>query len=203
MERWTRFVLRHRWPVLGAWLVVFLVAGFASSRLADLLTNRFTLPGTDSSAPSRSSRISSASDRRGRSPSSSRATATRARSCRGSVPQRSARLTSFPPGRLVAVTPLTDDVVSAQIVSELEPPIRRATPTTCARRSGSIPGAEVYMTGQAAIEHDLDPVFGRDLAKGELIAVPIALLILVFTFGTLAFLLPFLFALVTIPPRSG
>ena len=48
MERWTRFVLRHRWLVLGTWLVVFLVAGFASSRLADLLTNRFTLPGTDS-----------------------------------------------------------------------------------------------------------------------------------------------------------
>ena len=48
MERWTRFVLRHRWPVLGAWLVVFLVAGFASSRLADLLTNRFTLPAPDS-----------------------------------------------------------------------------------------------------------------------------------------------------------
>ena len=47
MERWTRFVLRHRWAVLGTWLVVFLVAGFASSRLAGLLTNRFTLPGTD------------------------------------------------------------------------------------------------------------------------------------------------------------
>jgi RND superfamily putative drug exporter len=68
---------------------------------------------------------------------------------------------------------------------------------------GSIAGAEVYVTGQAAIEHDLDPVFGRDLAKGELIAVPIALLILVFTFGTLSFLLPFLFCLVTIPTTLG
>ncbi|MBC8647062.1 MAG: hypothetical protein H7X85_07855, partial [Thermoanaerobaculia bacterium] len=47
IERLTRFVLRHRWLVLAAWFVVFGVCGFASSLLADLLTNRFTLPGTD------------------------------------------------------------------------------------------------------------------------------------------------------------
>ena len=46
MERLTRLVLRHRRVVLAAWLVVFLVGGLASARLADLLTNRFTLPGT-------------------------------------------------------------------------------------------------------------------------------------------------------------
>ena len=68
---------------------------------------------------------------------------------------------------------------------------------------GTIAGAEVYLTGQAAIEHDLDPVFAEDLLQGELIAVPIALLILVFTFGTLAFLLPFAFTIVTIPTTLG
>src|SRR4029453_19102005 len=47
MEALTRAVLRHRWLVLVVWLAIFVVAGFASSRLADLLTNRFTLPGTD------------------------------------------------------------------------------------------------------------------------------------------------------------
>ena len=57
---------------------------------------------------------------------------------------------------------------------------------------GTIPGAQDWLTGQAATEHDLDPVFAEDLQKGELyIAVPIALLLLIFTFGTLAFLLPF------------
>ena len=39
---------RHRILVLVAWGVVFLAAGAASSKLSDLLTNRFTLPGTDS-----------------------------------------------------------------------------------------------------------------------------------------------------------
>jgi hypothetical protein len=33
--------------VLAAWAAVFLVALVASSRLSALLTNRFTLPGTD------------------------------------------------------------------------------------------------------------------------------------------------------------
>src|SRR3712207_6710862 len=47
MERWTRFVIRYRWVVLAAWLVVFVVSGMAASGLSDLLTNRFSLPGTD------------------------------------------------------------------------------------------------------------------------------------------------------------
>src|SRR5215218_1732617 len=47
MERLTRFVLRARWAVLGAWIVLFAVGGFLSSGLGDKLTNRFILPGTD------------------------------------------------------------------------------------------------------------------------------------------------------------
>lgn len=47
MEGLARFVLRHRWPVLAAWLTAVVACVAASSQLADLLTNRFTLPGTD------------------------------------------------------------------------------------------------------------------------------------------------------------
>ena len=48
MAGWTRFVLRHRRALLGAWIVVFLAGGFASSRLSPLLSNTFNVPGTDS-----------------------------------------------------------------------------------------------------------------------------------------------------------
>src|SRR3954453_1389163 len=48
MERWTRFVLRFRWPILVAWLAVLLVGGFAFMRLSSLLSNEFSVPGTDS-----------------------------------------------------------------------------------------------------------------------------------------------------------
>jgi RND superfamily putative drug exporter len=72
------------------------------------------------------------------------------------------------------------------------------------RAVGTIPGATTYLTGQAAIEHDLDPVFNEDLKVGELyIAIPIATVLLVFVFGTLAFLIPLLFAAAAIPVTLG
>ena len=47
MDGWTRTILRWRWAVLGVWLAAVVISGIAASGLADLLTNRFTLPGTD------------------------------------------------------------------------------------------------------------------------------------------------------------
>jgi RND superfamily putative drug exporter len=204
VEGLARFVLRHRWLVLATWLVVFLVAGFASSKLSDLLTNRFTLPGTDSE------RVELIlQDHFGqRSTGSFTMVVEKQGNARELVPQvrvaaRKAA-SALPTGRLVAVTPVSEDVVSAQIVSDLEPADSKGHTDAMRAAVGSIAGAHVYITGQAAIEHDLDPVFNEDLKKGELyIAVPIALLILVFTFGTLSFLLPFVFTLVTIPTTLG
>ena len=48
LERWTRVVLRFRWVVLSFWLVVALAGGYASGHLNALLSNTFTVPGTDS-----------------------------------------------------------------------------------------------------------------------------------------------------------
>jgi uncharacterized membrane protein YdfJ with MMPL/SSD domain len=48
MARWTRLVLRFRWPVLAFWFVVLLAGGFATSKLTPLLSNTFSVPGTES-----------------------------------------------------------------------------------------------------------------------------------------------------------
>src|SRR5947208_3872422 len=48
MERWTRLVLRFRWPILAGWVVVLLAGGFAFTHLSSLLSNEFSVPGTDS-----------------------------------------------------------------------------------------------------------------------------------------------------------
>ncbi|HEU5249316.1 MAG TPA: MMPL family transporter, partial [Thermoanaerobaculia bacterium] len=203
MERLTRLVLRHRWAVLSTWAVVFVASGIASAGLADLLTNRFVLPGTDTH---RAEVI--LEDHFGQRSSGSFTVvvevAGEANALVSEVEEAAARAAAeLPTGRLVSTTAVADDLVVAQIVSELEPADSKGHTDDMRAALGTIPGASVYVTGQAAIEHDLDPVFGEDLAKGELIAVPIALLILVFTFGTLAFLLPFLFAVVTIPTALG
>ena len=48
MAGWTRLALRFRWPILAFWLVVLLAGGIATAKLTPLLSNTFTVPGTDS-----------------------------------------------------------------------------------------------------------------------------------------------------------
>jgi uncharacterized membrane protein YdfJ with MMPL/SSD domain len=84
-------------------------------------------------------------------------------------------------------------------VSQLQPADAKGYTDAMREAAGKIPGAQVYLTGQSAIESDLEPVQNRDLFVGEvLIAIPIALVILIFVFGTLSFLLPFMLAAVAI-----
>jgi RND superfamily putative drug exporter len=204
MERWAWFVLRHRWAVLAASLVVFAVAGWASSQLGDLLTNRFTLPGTDTQ---RAERILERSFGQ-RSTGSFTLVATTQEDTGALVPlvaSAAARAAAeLPTARVVAVQPVAEGIVTAQIVSDLEPADAKGHTDAMRAAIGELPGARTYLTGQAATERDLDPVFEDDLQKGELmIAVPIALVLLVWTFGTLAFLLPLAFSVVTIPTTLG
>ena len=67
------------------------------------------------------------------------------------------------------------------------------------RALGHPAGARAYVTGAPAIQHDLDPIFNHDLQKGEAIALPIALLVLLAVFGlSLAVTIPLLFAACTV-----
>jgi putative drug exporter of the RND superfamily len=205
MEALTRRVLRHRWPVLAVWLVIFGASLAAMSGLSDLLTNRFSLPGTDTA---RAERI--LEDHFGQSSTGSftvvaKTEPGRARARIPRVREAAERAAAeLPTSQLANVQSVSDSVVSATIVSSLEPADAKGYTAAMRQALGTIPATELYVSGQAAIEHDLDPVFARDLQVGELyIAVPIALLILVFVFGTLAFLVPFLFAAAAIPATLG
>jgi putative drug exporter of the RND superfamily len=198
-------MIRFRWVVVAVWALVFLVSAAAISGLSDLLTNRFSLPGTDTA---RAERILEEEFGQKSTGSFSIVVEGEPGSAGGLVPQvRTAAeraAAELPTGRLAGVQPVSDAVVSAQIVSNLEPADAKGYTDDMRAAAGEIPGAEIYVSGQAAIEHDLDPVFERDLQVGELyIAIPIALLILVFVFGTLAFLVPFIFAGAAIPATLG
>jgi len=60
-------------------------------------------------------------------------------------------------------------------------------------------GPRAWVTGQPALQHDVDPILRDDLRRAELVAVPIALAILVAVLGpTLAVFIPLLFAACTI-----
>ncbi|HYZ18827.1 MAG TPA: MMPL family transporter [Gaiellaceae bacterium] len=205
MGRWAHTMIRFRWAVLGVWLVLFLAAGAASSGLSDLLTNRFTLPGSDSEDAA-----TILKDHFGQKPEGSFSVVVKGApgTADSLVPktrlaaQRAAR--ELPTGKVVDVRAVSPDVVSATIASELQPADAKGHTGDMRDAAGTIPGAQLWITGQSAVEHDLDPVFAEDLKVGELfIAIPIAMAILIFVFGTLAFLLPMLLALASIPVTLG
>ena len=205
MERLTRLVLRRRRLVVLAWLVVLVPSLVAMAGLSDLLTNRFTLPGTDTARADQILEEKFGQKTTGAFTIVARGAEGSAEGLVPAVEAAAARAAQeLPTAKLVAVRPVSDSVVTAQIVSNLEPADAKGYTDEMRRAAGTIPDAEVFVSGQAAIEHDLDPVFARDLQVGELyIAIPVAALILVIVFGTLALFVPFLFAAATIPATLG
>jgi uncharacterized membrane protein YdfJ with MMPL/SSD domain len=205
MERWTRAMIRHRWIVLGVWVVVFAASGAAASGLSDLLTNRFTLPGTDTK---RAEDI--LEERFGQKSTGAFTLVVESESASAESLLPATRAAAerakdeLPTAKLASVEAVSPQVVVANIVSELDPADAKGHTDDMREAAGDISGASVYLTGQSAVEHDLDPVFAEDLKVGELyIAVPAAMVLLIFVFGSLAFLIPFMFAAATIPACLG
>ncbi|HKG43225.1 MAG TPA: MMPL family transporter [Gaiellaceae bacterium] len=206
MERWTRVILRYRWAVVAAWLVVLIAGGWSSSRVSALLSNTFTMPGTDSER-ARTILKEHYGDRSDGSftvvftvPSSSDP-ALRAR-----LQERLAGAAKVvPSGRARPLVPGGAHVLYADIVSTLDLAKAKAYTDRILHRLPSGGGVRSYVTGQAAIQHDLDPIFDEDLRKGEFqIAIPIALAVLLLVFGlSWAVTIPLLFAGCTISGTLG
>jgi uncharacterized membrane protein YdfJ with MMPL/SSD domain len=201
MASWTRFVLRFRTPVVAFWLVVA-VAGFVAYRnLAPILTNQFTVPGTDSE------RVRTLLQSHfGERPDGSFQIVFRVRD--SSDPMLAAKLgpavsraaASVPTGKPTPLITASRHVVYADVLTTLGfSDAKRYTPQLL-RAVGTPPGAErAYVTGAPAIQHDLDPIFQADLLKGEAIALPIAAAVLVAVLGLSgAIVIPFAFAAATI-----
>jgi RND superfamily putative drug exporter len=198
-------MIRFRWAVLAVWLVAFVASGIAASGLSDLLTNRFLLPGSESDKAR-----NVLQDHFGQKPEGSFSVVVKTSegAAPAAVPQvRAAAVRAakaLPTGKVASVTAVSGDVVTATIVSSLDPADAKGHTDDMREAAGTIPRAQIYVTGQSAVEHDLDPVMSNDLKVGELyIAIPIAMVILIFVFGSLAFLLPFMLAAAAIPVTLG
>jgi uncharacterized membrane protein YdfJ with MMPL/SSD domain len=207
VEAWTRRIVRHRKKVILAWLVLLVVGGFGAANVGKLLTNRFSVPGSD--AERGLDLLKSKFNERGdgaftlvlmtdrpiaKSPAFRRRAEAAAR-------QAASAVSGAQPG---PVLPASPTVAYVQINTPLEnadaadktPTIRDAIP--------NVPGATTYLSGFPAINHDTQKIYNDDLKRGESIAIPIALLVLAFMFGTLVAIgVPFAFAAVTIPPTLG
>ena len=164
LDRWTRAVIRWRWFVVAAWVVVFLVSGVLSGKLADVFRSQAGLPGTESQKVN-----DILEDEFGQKSYAGMTLVVRAGDgAAGSlIPEveraaiRAAEV--LPTGKVVGVQSVSDDVVTATIASSLDIPDAKGYTEEMREAIGPIDGATTYLTGNAAIAGDLDPVFAHDL----------------------------------------
>jgi RND superfamily putative drug exporter len=202
--------------VVAFWAVVFLAGGFASSKLSAILSNTFSVPGTQSEQVRTilEQRFGDRSDGSftvvfALSPEAG-TTIPAAKVKAGLVAATRRAEAVLPHGSLgqfnVATTPGGTHLIYGDVQSALRLADAKGYTDTVRRALGRPPGVQrVYVTGAAAIQHDLDPVFNSDLRHGELmIALPIALLVLLVVFGfSWAVTIPLIFAGCTIMGTLG
>src|SRR5262245_21593226 len=187
LERHARFVARRRWWIVAGWIVLLVVGFMLASRVGDVTTNEVSLPGKESQ---RGVDLIEQHFGNGQSTSlqavfqSDQLTVNDAQ-FRSGVQSSLARAAALVPGTQVVDYYKTGsgDLVgndghltfatlrlplSAEDAKDKVEPIREAL--------GTPPGMEkTLVTGQAATDHDLTPIFDDDLAKAEAIAFPLAL----------------------------
>ena len=168
MERWTLTMIRHRWVVVAVWVVVFLVSGIAASGLSALLTNRFSIPGSDTAKAEKilHDHFGQRSDGSFQLVYQANPGQTAAEVL-PALEQAGRRVADeIPTGRFVSARRLgphrnrNGDVRSrAGRRQELHGPVRAA--------AGQIQNGKLYVTGAAAITKDTDEVFAHDAKVGE------------------------------------
>ena len=192
-------VLRFRLACLALWLVILVFGSWSATQLPRLLSNSLAVPGTESDHAETALARHFGERAEGRftvvfktSQPSDPATRTmlRRRVERAAKLVPTARVGPLLPGGGIAYATVdtTFDLTRAK---------RYTGVLRSSLRGGRGPPAIV--TGQPAIQHDLDPVFSSDLRNGEKVAVPFALLILLAVFGASVLVaVPFAFAACTI-----
>jgi uncharacterized membrane protein YdfJ with MMPL/SSD domain len=207
VEAWTRRVIRHRKVILVAWLVLFVFGAYGAANVGKLLSNRFSVPGSD--AEDGLNLVKDRLHERGdgaftlvlKPDRPIAGTPAFQRQAEAAAQKAATPLDDGEAGPVLVASP---SVAYVQINTSLEnadaadktKAVRAATP--------EIPGTTEYVSGFPAINHDTQKIYNQDLAKGESIAIPVAILILAFMFGTLVAIgVPLAFALVSIPTTLG
>jgi trehalose monomycolate/heme transporter len=194
-ERWTRWVLKHRVPVLAVWLAVLVGGAYAATLLPPLLANSFAIPGTESERAR--ALLARHFDER---PDGTFVVVFRSRGAANEqLRLRLARAARALPGGHVRALRTSGLVAWAELVTPLDLQHAKRYTDTVRRALRAREGPAALVTGQPAIQHDLDPILSSDLGRGEALAVPLALLVLLVVFGaTAAVAIPSAFAACTI-----
>jgi putative drug exporter of the RND superfamily len=202
--RWTRLVLRHRNLVIVCWIVVVVLGALSTTRLHDRLETSFDVPGTDSDRAAALLARHFGVRPEGTFTVIFPVPRPSDRAVRARLQKRLANAAvAVPTGRAGGLRSggrvLYGDVattLSLQTAKRRTDDLRRAL-----RSSG---GPAALVTGEPAIQHDLDPLLASDLRRGEALALPIALLVLIAMLGlSFAVAIPFAVAIGAISATLG
>jgi RND superfamily putative drug exporter len=196
LERWGRIVVRFRVPILAGWLGLLVAGLVVSSRLSPLLATSFAVPGTESE------RARVLLERHfGERPDGTFTVVGRGIGT-AAFRTRVARASRVVSGAHLGPVRTSGGVVFAEVVTPLD--LQHAKRRTAPLRSALAGSPPLLVTGQPAVQADLDPIFTADLRRGEALAVPLTLLALVALFGvSVAVLVPFAVAGCTIATTLG
>ncbi len=194
LERWTRAVVRYRAVVIAAWMVVALLGSLGAVRLPALLTTSLSVPGTGSTQANAILARHFGEDVEGsftvvvpfKHASASQLAAMERRIV--------VAASAIPSGTVIEQRAFVG-VLYADVGTSLNL-LKASDQTAHLRHALAAQGLRgALVTGPPALNHDIAPVLASDLARGELIAGVLALLLLIGVLGLCwAVLVPYLVA---------
>ncbi|HSC74378.1 MAG TPA: MMPL family transporter [Gaiellaceae bacterium] len=196
-ERWTLLVLRHRYAVLAAWLAIVVSGGVLVTALPRLLASSYAVPGTESARAATALARGFHERTDGTftvvfpvrdAPDRQLVTTLRHRLERAAQTLPGGHVASFRVAGGVVYGDL-ETTAGLQDAKQLTGGLRRLL-----RREGP-----ALVTGEPALQHDLEPRLAADLRLGEGVALPLVFVVLALVLGwSLGLVIPFVFAASTI-----
>jgi RND superfamily putative drug exporter len=197
--RWTHALVRHRLAVIVIWAAILGGGILAATQLSSVLANSFAVPGSGSDHAG-----DLLAEHFGERPEGTfvvvfRVSRPSDASVRRQLRQRLTAAARVLPTAKTGTLQRGGGILYAELATPLRLDAARAYTDRLRRALSSANGPPALVTGQPALERDLEPILAGDLRRGEAIALPAALLVLIGLFGlSTAVLVPFAFAASTV-----
>ena len=203
LESWTRRLLRHRTQIVAIWLLITVVGLLAAGNLNQYLTTSLNVPGSESEKASRILNTNFGENTEGTFTVVYKYTNATKEELAG-IEQAVEKASAVIAGSQIGAQKSLVGTLYTNVTTPLSL-VEAAAYTTPLRQAliqQGLTGA--YVTGTPAIEKDVTPVLARDLQRGQLVAVVIALLLLLLLLGsTWAIFIPLIFATASVSLALG
>ena len=203
LESWTHRLLRLRAPIVAIWLLITVVGLLAAGNLNQYLTTSLNVPGSESEKASQILNTNFGENTEGTFTVVYKYTNATKEQLAG-IEQAVEKASAVIPGSQIGAQKSLVGTLYTNVTTpfSLVEAAAYTTPLRQALVQQGLTGA--YVTGPPAIEKDVTPVLARDLQRGQLVAVVIALLLLLLLLGsTWAIFIPLIFATASVSLALG